>query len=128
MRVMNRQDVLDLFAGQHWVASGSQLRALAVSNRMIQRAMANGILDSPVRGVYALAAVTLDFKGRAMAAQLAGAEHGAFLSGPSAGVVHGLRNMPREPVEITVVEDRFVTLPRWGRLVRTSWWSRIVTS
>jgi hypothetical protein len=117
---MDRPDVMRLFATQHWVAHTSQLRDLDVSEDMVYRARRRGVLASPVRNVVALAAVDLDLEGRAMAAQLAvGAE--AFVSGTTAGVLHGLRAMPHRPIEVTVREDRRVTLPDWGRLVRTSW-------
>lgn len=117
---MDRPDVITLFARQHWVAHIGQLALIEVSDDMIYRARRRGILVSPVRKVVALAAVPLDLEGRAMAAQLAaGAE--AFVSGATAGVLHGLRSMPQQPIEVTVREDRRVKLPPWGRLVRTSW-------
>jgi hypothetical protein len=118
---MNRPEVLALFARQHWVASVAQLHDLGVSRDVIYLARRKSLITSPVRGVLAIAGVELSFRGRVMAAQLAAAGHEAFVSGPSAGVLHGLRNMPRLPVEISVREDRRVTLPRWARLVRTSW-------
>ncbi len=118
---MDRPEVLALFARQHWVAGVAQLHELNVGRDVIYLARRKGLVTSPVRGVLAVADVELSFRGRAMAALLAAAGHEAFVSGPSAGVIHGLRNMPRVPVEISVREDRRVTLPPWARLVRTSW-------
>lgn len=67
-----------------------------------------------------MADVKLSFEGRALAAQLAmGAT--AFVSGPSAGVLHGLRKMPKKRIEITVHEARPSVLPGDHRIVRTSW-------
>ncbi len=73
-----------------------------------------------VPGIVRVAGTEETFVSNAMALQLyTGGE--AFVSGVSAGVLHGLRDMPRRPVEITVREGRRVTMPHWGRLVRTSW-------
>ena len=45
----------------------------------------------------------------------------SFISGVSAGVIHGLRQMPKRPVEIATKQRRQVMMPPWGRLVYTSW-------
>src|SRR5262245_19594450 len=117
---MNRPDVMKLFAEQHWVAAVGQLSELGVSVSAIHRARQRGVVVSPTRGVVAVAGVKLSFKGRALAAQLALA-HEAFVSGPSAGVIHGLRKMPRKRIEITLKEARRLQPPKWCRVVRTSW-------
>jgi hypothetical protein len=78
------------------------------------------VLVAPARGVVAVGGVELSFEGRALTAQLA-LSYGAFVSGPSAGVLHGLRKMPRLPVEVTVMENRRLVPPSWCRVVRTSW-------
>jgi hypothetical protein len=117
---MNRPDVMALFARQHWVASVGQLVEKKVSPSAIHRARRRGLVVSPARGVVAVAGVELSFEGRALAAQLAVARE-AFVSGPSAGVLHGLRAMPRSRVEITVMENRRLIPPSWCRVVRTSW-------
>ena len=44
-----------------------------------------------------------------------------FISGPSAGAIHGLRNMPRRLVECTIGETRKVVMPPWARLHVTTW-------
>jgi hypothetical protein len=55
-----------------------------------------------------------------MVAQLAAGDE-AFVSGPSAGVLHGLRAMPRSPVEVSILQWRRVELPSWCRVFHTSW-------
>jgi hypothetical protein len=117
---MNRPAVMRFFAEHHWVASVDQLVALDVSPSALHRARQREVLVSPTRGVVAVAGVELSFEGWALAAQLALA-HEAFVSGMSAGVLHGLRSMPRRPIEITVKEVRRLRPPSWCRVVRTSW-------
>jgi hypothetical protein len=117
---MNRPDVTRFFAEHHWVASANQLAELKVSPSAVHRARQRGVLVSAARGVVAVAGVELSFEGLALAAQLALA-HEAFMSGMSAGVLHGLRGMSRRPIEITVKEDRRLRPPKWCRVVRTSW-------
>ena len=91
---MNRPDVLALFARQHWVASCTQLTALGVSPSAIDRARQRGQVVRMYRGVLAVAGAELSFEGRALALQLA-AGAGAFVSGPSAAAMYGLREMPK---------------------------------
>jgi hypothetical protein len=117
---MNRREVVELFTRQHRVASGSQLAGLGVSSSALDRAVQRGAVERVHRGVYRLAGATLDFEGTALALQLL-AGPGAFLSGPSAGVIRGLREMPRDPIEVTIREVRRATLPPPHRLVVTSW-------
>ena len=117
---MNRPDVLALFAAQHWVAAWHQLQQLGITRSAVSRARQRGLVTSPLRGVVAVAGVELSLAGRALAAQLAAGSE-AFVSGPTAGALHGLRNMPRQRIEVTIPEHRRVTLPPGHRLVRTSW-------
>jgi len=118
--VINRPEVLHLFTSQHWVASVDQLVQLPVSSRTVERARRAGTLTTVLPGIVRVAGSRESFVSQAMALQLyVGAE--AFVSGVSAGVLHGLRKMPHRPIELTVREDRRVTMPSWGRLSRTSW-------
>ena len=118
--MIERADVLALFSSQFWVAEISQLKAAGVSPRTITRARRRGTIVGVIPGVVRMAGSPDTFKSRAMALQLhAGSD--AFLSGVTAGVLHGLRQMPRSIVEITVREDRPVRLPPWGRQTETSW-------
>ncbi len=117
---MNRPAVLELFATQHGVAAIWQLAALGISRDVVSTACRRGSLVRLHRGIYAITGMPLTFEARALALQLlAGPE--AFLSGPTAGHVHGLRGMPIEPIEVTIPEARSATLPAPHRLVVTSW-------
>lgn len=118
--VMDRPLVMTLFTRQHSVASIGQLRPLGVTKTTLSRACAAGTLERLHRGVYRLGGSPRTFEGDALALQLF-AGRSAFLSGPTAGVLHQLRDMPRSPMEVTVHEARRVDLPAPHRLVRTSW-------
>ena len=118
--VINHPEVLHLFTSQHWVASVDQLLQLPVSPRTIERARRAGTLSTVLPGIVRVTGSRESFVSQAMALQLH-VSGDAFVSGVSAGVLHGLRNMPRRPIELTVREDRRVTMPAWGRLSRTSW-------
>ena len=117
---MNRPEVLALLARQHWVVGVRQLDDLHISRSAVSRAIAAGALARVHRGVLRLAHAEVTFEGTALAAQLALGPT-AFVSGPSAGVLHGLRGMPRAPVEITVDEQHHSELVWEHRIVRTSW-------
>jgi hypothetical protein len=118
--VINRPAVLALFAAQHWVATTDQLRDHAVSARTIERACRDGLLSRVMPGVVRLAGAEDTFVARAMALQLHVGE-ASFISGVSAGVLYGLRNMPRGRVEITAEGRRRVTVPPWGRIETSNW-------
>jgi Transcriptional regulator, AbiEi antitoxin len=117
---MTRPNLLQFLADHHWVASTAQLRELGVTKAALQHARRSGLLTTPTRGVVALAAVQLSFEGRALVAQLAAGGE-AFVSGPSAGVLYGLRAMPRSRVEISIKQWRRLELPTWCRIFHTSW-------
>jgi len=87
---VHRPDVIEFLAQHHWVATAGELGAVGMSPDAVKRARCSGWLLSPARGVVVLAGIELSFEGRARLAQVAaGAE--AFVSGPSAGVLYGLR-------------------------------------
>jgi hypothetical protein len=117
---MNRPDVLQLMTRQHGVASLRQFHALGIAPDVVTHACRRGSLQRVHRGVYAIAGTALSFEGRALALQLL-AGTGAFLSGPTAAVLHGLRGMPTTPIEVTIAEARRATLPAPHRVVLTSW-------
>jgi hypothetical protein len=117
---MNHPDVVKFLAEHHWVASTAQLHELGVTKTALQHARRTGLLTTPTRGVVALAAVKLSFEGRALVAQLAAGDE-AFVSGPSAGVLYGLRAMPTERIEISIKQWRRLVLPPWCRIFHTSW-------
>ena len=118
--VINRPDVLALFTHQHFVATCAQLVELGLTRQAVHKARQRGVVVAPLRGVLALAGVELSFEGRVLALQLT-AGPTAFVSGPSAGVLYGLRSMPRDRLEVTIKESRRATIPAPHRLVRTSW-------
>lgn len=117
---MERLDVVHLFMSQHGVASVRQLRALGVSMHAIANARQRGTVTNVVTGVVRLAGTQETFESRAMALQLH-VSPTSYLSGVSAGVIHGLRGMPRHPIEITTKQQRRKRMPSWGRLEYTSW-------
>ena len=118
--MIDRPDVLALFARQHWVAGLRQLDALGISRSAVDRAAQRGALVRVHRNVVRVGAVELDLPGRALAVQLALGPI-AFVSGTTAGVLHGLRGMPRDIVEVTVDEQHRSVLPGAHRIVVTSW-------
>jgi hypothetical protein len=118
--VINRRDVLQLFTDQHWVASIEQLLQLPVSYSTIKRAQRAGFVTTVIPGVLRLVGAPSTFRSRAMALQLH-VGRDVFISGASAGVLHGLRQMPKRTIECTIGEDRKVVLPPWGRVHVTSW-------
>src|SRR5215203_5021360 len=117
---MNRADVLHLLMRQHGVAAIRQFGELGIGRDVVSAACRSGALQRVHRGVYAIAGAPLRFEARALALQLL-AGPGAFVSGPSAGVLHGLRGMPEDPIEVAIDESRRATLPAPHRLVLTSW-------
>jgi len=119
--VINRPEVLALFTSQHSVATVTQLRAIPVSRDAISRARRHGTVVNVLPGVVRLAGSEESFVSRAMALQLHVGETG-YVSGVSAGVLYGLRDMPRHPIEITARQQRRrVVPPSWARLEFTSW-------
>lgn len=119
MGVINRE-MFQLFASQHWVAHVRQLEEAGVSPSTITRARRQGALLGVLPGIVRLADSPQTFESKAMALQLHGGPT-CFLSGVTAGVLHGLRQMPRSIVEIATRQRRHAVMPSWGRLVYTSW-------
>ena len=90
------------------------------SARTITRARQRGLVVGVLPGIVRIAGAEDTFESKAMALQLHGGEK-AFLSGVTAAALHGMRQMPRSIVEVTVPEDRTVVMPPWGRQTETSW-------
>lgn len=86
----------------------------------VKRARRQGTVLNVLPGIVRLAGTAETFVSNAMALQLHVGET-AYVSGVSAGVLHGLRNMPRNWIEITARQRRKVTMPSWARLEWTSW-------
>lgn len=118
---MLRPDVLAFLADHEWVATAAELRELGVSASALARARKRGLITSPIQGMVVLGGARLSVAGKMRLAAL-GAGGEAFVSGQTAGSLHGLRGMSTSKVEITVHERRRLTeYPAWCRIVRTSW-------
>jgi very-short-patch-repair endonuclease len=116
---MLRPEVLQFLAAHHWVASVEQLRALGVTRGALEHARRTARVVSPAHGVVVLAGAQLSLEGRALLAQVAAGRE-AFVSGPTAGALHGLRGMPTGVVEISVKQYRHLEPAPGSRLFRTS--------
>jgi hypothetical protein len=114
-----RPPVLRFLAAHHWVASNEQLAALGVTPTILRRARRQGTVESPALGVVVLAGAELSLEGRALLGQLAAGRE-AFVSGPTAGALHGLRSMPTARIEITIKQYRKVLAPDGYRMFRSS--------
>lgn len=89
-----------LAARQHNVVSRSQMRKLGFSDKAIDHALASGRVHRAFRGVYAVGNLTMNERGRLMAAALACGD-GAVISHRSAGALLGL--LDKGPVVIDVI-------------------------
>ncbi|MET0460124.1 MAG: hypothetical protein ABW195_12815 [Ilumatobacteraceae bacterium] len=112
--------MLAIFSTQFWVADIGQLKEAGVSPSTITRARQRGVVVGVLPGIVRIAGAEETFESKAMALQLHAGEK-SFLSGVTAGALHGMRQMPRSFLEVTVPEDRTVVMPPWGRLTETSW-------
>jgi hypothetical protein len=111
---------MELLRGQGWVASIDQLGTLGVGAAAVSRARRRGLVDALAPGVVGLRGAWDSFEGRVWAALLIGGG-GAFVSGPTAARLYGLRGMPVSPAEVTIPETAHRHVPPWIRLVKTSW-------
>lgn len=117
---MENSEVVAVIRGQFGVASVAQLIGCGVSTRTVRRARDRGALVEMLRGVLRSAAFPDTFEARAMAALLACGPH-SFLSGTTAGAVHGLRSMPRHRIAVTAPGRRYAQWPRWVDVSSTGW-------
>jgi hypothetical protein len=108
--------VLDLFHRQFGVATAAQLRDAGLARRSIARALERGTLTGVVSGLYLLAGHTMEFRTRAMAAQLHFPR--GFLDGSTAGAIHGLRSMPRSLIRVSHVGRVSRVVPPWVRVTQ----------
>lgn len=119
--MLHRDGVITLLGDQYWVVGVRQLEALGVSRQSVDVAVRRGLVERVVRGVVGLPRHWETVEGRAMALHLAAHGRG-FVSGVTAGRLHGLRRMPEVPVTYTLGQTTArMVVPSWGRLVRTSW-------
>ena len=115
---MNRADVHDLFHSQFGVADLAQLLRLGVASSTVLRAQQRGTIEPVLPGVFQIAGTRLSLHGRAMAAQLH-CGYRSFLSGTTAAALYGLRAMPVNRVEITVVGKVRTHVAPWVRVRRS---------
>lgn len=118
--VIERPELLRLFAQQHHVATVEQLHAHGLSRSSLTRRRADGTLSTVIPGVVRLAGAPDTFESQAMALQLHCGPV-SFLSGVTAGALCGLRAMPRRRLEITISLVNRVRCPPWARFVGSSW-------
>jgi hypothetical protein len=118
--MLQHRGVIDLFTRQYGVASVRQLEELEVPASSVWAATRAGTTTRLLRGVVAIAPLASTFEARAMALHLAGDGRG-HLSGQTAGRLAGLRQMRPAPVEYTIDVRHRLSVPRWARLVRSTW-------
>jgi len=109
-----------LFSEQYAVCGTDQLVALGISRPAISRALEQGLIEQLSVGVVGLCGFCGGFESRAMALHLSAHRRG-FLSGITAGRIHGLRSMHAERIEYTVDAGFEMKVPAWAILKRTSW-------
>jgi hypothetical protein len=118
--VINRT-ILDLARAQHGLLSRRQLIDLDVSSSRIHRMANSGLLVDVLPTVWLVAPSpdTHDMRCRALTLWCDGV---GFLSGQTAGRLHGLTRMRTSPVEYTVPHGFKRTAPGWASLRQTSWY------
>lgn len=118
--MLQRPDVMALFARQRWVAASSQLVGLGLGERTVTRAIRRGEVERVVGPVVGIIGRPDSFDARCLAIHLAAGRRG-YLSGQSAGHLYGLRQMQTTPIEYTMPYRLRFSTPDWARLVRSSW-------
>lgn len=118
--MIDRPDVLRLFASQFGVADVTQLCELGIPRRTINWSCNHGTLVKVLPGVVRLLSTPHTFEARAMAVQLHTSPAG-FLSGWTAGRLYGLRSMPAKPIQVTVPCRGRSHLPAWVSRFGSSW-------
>lgn len=82
-----------VLAAQHGVITTRGLRASGVGRTTVARLLDAGVFRQPHRGVYVSTAAPATLEQRC--AVVSAAHPGGFITGPSAGMLLGLRRMPR---------------------------------
>src|SRR6478752_4531430 len=108
---MDHPGLLQLLQRQHGVASNHQLADLGMSGATIWRARRDGILLPLTTHVVRAADHPDTFDARAMAAHLQFGD--GHLTGTTAGVLYGLRSMPRGRIEVALPERVRMRCPAW---------------
>jgi hypothetical protein len=114
-------NVLALARRQHGVVHRRQLAELRVSAKQIRGARSRGQLIRVFQDVFVVAPSPDTFELRCHAVQLWMNGNG-FLSGPSAGRIHGLAQMQPTPIHFTTPAGVARDVPKWVELHRSSWY------
>jgi hypothetical protein len=92
---------LAVLGHQHGVASARQLRDAGVGRSTTHRLLHRGVLEEVAKGVYRLASHATSLEQRCITLCLAHST--GFITGPTAGMILGLRRMPRmSPLHLAV--------------------------
>jgi hypothetical protein len=119
--VLDRVDVLELIGRQYGLATGLQLQDLGIARSTIRRARDRDVLVEVLPGVFTTAHRPCTFATNAMAVQLYFGDD-CYLTGTTAGVYYGLREMPRGYVQAATTQRRSrLRTPKWVRLSSTPW-------
>jgi len=112
--------VHEFLASQHGVATHQQLLELGMSRNTIARRRCDGTFIAVLPRVVRLVGAPDSFEARAMALQLHCGPM-SYLSGSTAGALHGMRSMSRRRVEITLPERSRIVRPPWTSFRGTNW-------
>lgn len=113
--------LLQVAARQFGIVSRCQLDELGCSNAQLSRARRSGLIDDVTSRTIRVRSSPDTFLARAMAVSLHLGERG-FLSGTTAGRLHGLREMPDHPICATVPAGDRPKLPAWVDVRSTTWY------
>lgn len=112
--------VIDLFARQHWVAGVAQLGELGVSRQRVFDATRSGTVRRIMYGVVGIRGHCDTFEARCTVLHLV-APAGSYLSGRTAGRLHGLRRMATTQIDLTIPVRRTLDVPEWASVEHSSW-------
>lgn len=114
--------LLQVASRQFGILSRDQLSVAGISNAAVSRARRSGtIVDVTARAVR-LRSSPDTFLARCAAVSLHLGDRG-FLSGSTAGRLHGLREMPHRTICVTIPEGHRVRLPAWTSVRWSTWYS-----
>ncbi len=108
----NHPELDKLLRTQFGIVTCAQVLGAGLSERTIRRARTAGAFSTVLPGVLQSAEHQESFESRAMAVQLYVAASGA-LSGPTAGRLYGLRNMPVTRLWARATKPTRARLPSW---------------
>jgi hypothetical protein len=113
--------LLAIASRQFGVLSRAQLAAAEVSTAALSRARRSGTLVDVTPRTVRIRSSPDTFLARCAAVSLHLGELG-FLSGATAGRLHGLREMPHRMICVTIPEGHRVRLPTWTNVRWSSWY------